>query len=225
MILTDDQIREAIDSGKIVIDPFEPNQIQPASIDLRVGPEGATTKTKQKVDIKSRGYITLEPGDFGVIQILESIKFDNQHAGRIGLRSKFARKGLIATTGPQIDPGFHGTIILGLTNLTPQNVPISYNDDVLTLEIHRLQQPVGKVYDGPYQGRRGLGPEELEAVAESEGMALSEVLTTLRTLTSNVGELSSNMRVLTTRMENYQWLTPVIIGAGLTIIGVIVAFK
>jgi len=225
MILTDNQIRQAIAAGKIVIEPFDERQIQPASIDLRVGAEGATTKTKQKVDIKTRGFITLEPGDFGVILIMESIKFDNQHAGRIGLRSKFARKGLIATTGPQIDPGFHGSLILGLTNLTPQNVPIAYGDDILTLEIHRLEEPVAGTYSGPYQGRYGLGPEELEAVAESEGMALSEVLTILRSLTSNVGELSSNMKVISTKLENFQWIIPVITGVGIAIIAVIVAIK
>ena len=216
MILTDKQIQAAIKAGKIEIEPFDENQVQAASIDLRVGEFGATTKTKQKVDIKSKGFLMLEPGDFGVVECMEVIKFDDQHAGRIGLRSKYARKGIIATTGPQIDPGYHGRLVLGLTNLTPQVASIPYGDDILTLEIHKLSEPATNPYSGPYQGRLHLGPEELEAIAESEGMALSEVLTTLQTLTSNVAELSA-------QMKTFQWLLPAILAIGLGVISVVVA--
>ena len=34
MILSDRTIREAIDSGRIVIDPFDPAKVQPSSVDL-----------------------------------------------------------------------------------------------------------------------------------------------------------------------------------------------
>ncbi|MGH8912975.1 MAG: dCTP deaminase domain-containing protein, partial [Acidimicrobiia bacterium] len=37
MIFSDRSIREAIDSGLIQIDPFEPSFVQPSSVDLRVG--------------------------------------------------------------------------------------------------------------------------------------------------------------------------------------------
>ena len=36
MILSDRDIRAHIDSGRIVIDPFDPDMIQPASIDIRL---------------------------------------------------------------------------------------------------------------------------------------------------------------------------------------------
>ncbi|HXQ10614.1 MAG TPA: hypothetical protein VN805_06390, partial [Caulobacteraceae bacterium] len=104
MILTDRLIREAVKDGQVAITPFDDGQIQAASIDLRVGEEGATTKSKKLVNIREHGFLLLEPGDFGVISIYEELQLDAQHVGRIGLRSKYARKGLIATTGPQIDP-------------------------------------------------------------------------------------------------------------------------
>ena len=149
---------------------------------------------------------------------LEIIRLGPQYVGRFGLRSKFARKGLIATTGPQIDPGYRGRLIIGITNLSPRPVTLSYGDDFLSVEFHRLQEPSTKPYNGPYQGRETLGAEEIEAIAESEGMALSEVLTTLRTLTKNVGELTSEFRTLKT------WL-PVMIGFGIAVIAIIVALK
>jgi len=216
MILTDRQIRERVTAGDIAITPFDDAQIQSASIDLRVGEEGATTKTKKRVNIREHGFLLLEPGDFGVISILEELKLGPQYVGRIGLRSKYARKGLIATTGPQIDPGYHGRLTLGVTNLTPQTVSIPYKDDILTLELHRLEEPAEHPYSGPYQGKLGLGPEDLEVIAEGDGMAFSEVLTTLRTLSSNVGHLTS-------KMDTMQWVIPTILCVGIGLITILVA--
>jgi dCTP deaminase len=218
MILTDEDIKAAITSGDISIEPFDEGQIQPASIDLRVGDEGATTKHKRKIKIDEAGLIILEPGDFGVITILEKVKFGAQYVGRLGLRSKYARKGLIATTGPQIDPGFEGSITLGLANLTPKSVSLSHRDDILTLEIHRLEKPAAKPYSGPYQRKYGLTTDDLDAIAEGDGMAFSEVLTSLRSLSSNVADLSSQMKTM-------QWVLPAIIGVGLALVAILVAFK
>jgi len=229
MILTDTDIKAALEAGEIAIappgQPYDEGQIQPASIDLRVGDEGATTKHKQRVDIAQRGLIILEPGDFGVICILEHIKFGPQYVGRIGLRSKYARKGLIATTGPQIDPGFEGSIKVGLANLTPKSVPLSHRDDILTLEIHRLDKPAARPYSGPYQGKYGLSVEDLDSIAEGDGMAFSEVLTSLRSLSANVADLSGKMSDLAGQMKTTQWMVPLIVTVGLGAIAIIVAIQ
>lgn len=229
MILSDDEIRAALEAGEIEIaapgESFDVAQIQPASIDLRVGAEGATTKHKQRVAINEKGLIILEPGDFGVICILEHIKFGPNYVGRIGLRSKYARKGLIATTGPQIDPGFHGSIKVGLANLTPKSVPLSYRDDILTLEIHRLERPASKSYSGPYQGKFGLSVEDLDSIAEGDGMAFSEVLTSLRSLSANVGDLSEKMSDLAGQLKTTQWMVPLIVTVGLGVIAILVSIN
>ncbi len=225
MILTDRQIQEAVAKGDILIEPFDKGQVQAASYDLRVGEQGATTSSKKKVNIKNDGYILLAPGDFGVVTVLEEIKLGAQYAARFGLRSKYARKGIIATTGPQIDPGFHGRLIVGMTNLTPKPVSFPYKDDLLTVEFHRLEEPAQKPYSGPYQGRMELGAEEIEFITESEGMALSEVLNTLRSLSANVGTLTADVTSLTTEMKHYKWVIPVLLVIGMAVIGAIVAIK
>ncbi|HTX49328.1 MAG TPA: hypothetical protein VME40_08060, partial [Caulobacteraceae bacterium] len=78
MILTDHQIKQALGAHSIEITPFDEAQVQGASIDLRVGEEGATTKTKRRVNIREQGFLLLEPGDFGVISIFEEIRLDPQ---------------------------------------------------------------------------------------------------------------------------------------------------
>lgn len=214
MILTNRQIEEAYRKGDIMINPFEPTQVQAATYDFRVGAQGATTSSKKLIDIKSNGFILLQPGDFGVITVLEELRLGPQYVGRFGLRSKYARKGLIATTGPQIDPGYHGKLILGITNLTPRPISVPYKDDFVSVEFHRLEEPSTKPYDGAYQGKMELGAEEIEAITENEGMALSEVINMLRAVSTNVGKLTDRVQLL-------MWG----IGIGVAVIGLIVALK
>jgi len=218
MILTHDQIIDAQKAGGIVIEPFDEKQIQAASYDLRVGPQGVTTSTKKIVNLERAGFVLLEPGDFGIVTCFESIKLGPQYVGRFGLRSRYAREGLIATTGPQIDPGFRGRLIVGLTNLTPRAVSLPYKDDFLTVEFHQLEQATTHPYNGPYQDRMDLGADEIKFVTQTEGMALSEVLTTLGSLASNVGALTAQVKLLL-------WSVPAIVGLGITVIGIIVALR
>lgn len=225
MILTDNRIREAKEKGEIEIDPFEDKQVQAATYDLRVGAQGATTSTKKIVDIKKEGYIALSPGDFGVITVLERLRLGTQYAARFGIRSKYSRKGLIATTGPQIDPGFNGRLIVGITNLTPKSISIPYKDDFLSVEFHKLEEPVAQPYNGPYQDKMELGPEEIEFITESEGMALSEVLISLRSLSENVGTLAAKLDALTAEFRSFKWTVPIIVAIGIAVIGVIVGLK
>lgn len=218
MILNAQQITAAHNCGDISISPFEECQVQGASYDLRVGQSGATTSSKKLVNIRDAGYMLLQPGDFAIVSVLEEIRLGPQYAARFGLRSKYARKGIIATTGPQIDPGYHGRIILGLTNLTPRPISIPYKDDFISVEFHRLEAPTSKPYDGPYQAKLELGPEDIEAVTETEGMAFSEVITTLRSVSDNVGKLASEVNTL-------RWLLPAIVGFGIAVIAVLIDLK
>ena len=199
--------------------------MQPASYDLRVGEQGITTSSKKKVDLRSDGFMVIHPGDFAVVLVHEEISLGPQYTARFGLRSKYARRGLVATTGLQIDPGYQGKLIVGLTNLTPKPITLPYKDDLLSIEFHRLEEPASHPYSGPYQGRKELGPEEIEFIIESEGMALSDVLNTLRSLSANVGTLTSDVTALTSEMKHYKWVVPVLLVIGMAIIGAIVAIK
>ncbi len=218
MLLTDRQIEEAHRRGDIVINPFETKQLQPATYDLRVGDQGSTTSAKKLVNIREVGYLLLQPGDFGVLTVLEELRLGPQYAARIGLRSKYARKGIIATTGIQIDPGYHGRLIIGVTNLTPRPISLPYKDDFVSVEFHRLEEATTKPYNGPYQDKLELGADEIEFITEHEGMALSEVITMLRSLSQNVGTLTTEVRTL-------KWLIPIILAVGIFVIGILVRLK
>jgi dCTP deaminase len=212
MILTDHKIQKAIDDGGIFIDPFDPKQLQPATYDMRVGAEAVTSSSKELRKLDEKGFITFQPGDFGFIITMEKIKLSPNYAARFGLRSSLARKGLSATTGPQIDPGYQGRLILGISNLTPNPVTLSHGEDLVSIEFHELPGPAKHPYDGPFQGVEHLRPEEISAVTEKKGMLLSEMQETLSSLSANVGRLTDEFSTFKL------W-----IGASIALLGILVA--
>jgi len=66
------------------------------------------------------------------------------------MRTYYTRKGLAVLSGLQIDPGWNGILVLGLANLSPRSVTLDYKDTLCTIEIHRLNRPAEKAYDGKY---------------------------------------------------------------------------
>ncbi len=250
MILTNDQIIEARERGDIAIEPFLDRQVQGASYDLRVGNEGATTSSKRVINIKESGFLAINPGDFATVLVLEELRLSPLYTARFGLRSKFARKGLIPAVGPQIDPGDRGRLTVALANLSPKIISLAYGEDFVTAEFHQLTQPSTRPYNGPYQDNLSLGPDDLEAIAETEGLAFSEVITTLRSLSQNVGSmttqgaaLSSDVNHLRTSMEQLaldvrtqtsrlsevmgqltgsRWIIPVLIGLMMAFAGMVI---
>src|SRR5260370_18870101 len=150
-MLTDSEIQRRVDDGTLRLAPFEGNSLQPASYDLRVGDSAFASTTKQKIDLKQRGVVVIEPGEFIVVETLETVGLDRQTAGQLGLRSEYARKGLLMLSGPHIDPGFRGVLVVRLLNLSPHTAASPHNSPFLTAQFFRLAEPTAKPYEGPRQ--------------------------------------------------------------------------
>lgn len=105
MLMSDRDIQEAMSSGELIIGGFSLESLQPASYDMRVGGEVFSSHEKAPINVKSTGSLVIKPGDFILVRTYESVKLSPKIAGKIGLRSFHARKGLALLAGPQIDPG------------------------------------------------------------------------------------------------------------------------
>lgn len=194
MILVDHQIREAVSQGNLGIENFESACVQPASYDLRIGalvysPSGPSPD--RPVDLSANGGAhRIPPYGSALLMTYELLRLPPTMVGRIGLKSGFARRGLFASTGPQVDPGFEGKLFVSLLNLTPASHVIKYKDTFLSIEFHTLDQPPEKVYDGPYQRRTDITPDILEDLVRLEGLNLSQMQSQFSELTGHVREWS-----------------------------------
>lgn len=125
MILSDLSIREEIQSGNLVIDPFPLNEaFQPASVDLRLNDKDdfqpKLCKRRYVGNDNGNKYKTLlYPGQFVLTSTLERVEIPNYLSARVEGKSSLGRKGLMVhVTAGFIDPGFKGNITLELKNLS-----------------------------------------------------------------------------------------------------------
>ena len=139
MILTRDVILREIAAGRIEIDPFTPDQVGPASIDLHLGDEirvmrggppvielveDADYRTVTEVRPLEDRYV-LEPGQtiHGITR--ERIRLPPDIGGWLEGRSRFARLGLmIHVTSGFVAPGVDNRQVLEMSNVAGRPLAI-----------------------------------------------------------------------------------------------------
>jgi dCTP deaminase len=179
MILSDRSIREALATGRIVIDPLDEACIQPSSVDLRLdhyfrvfrNHTAPVIDVKQDmrhltelVEVPDDGVFLLHPGEFALGSTLERVALADDLVSRVEGKSSLGRLGLlIHSTAGFIDPGFDGHITLELSNVA--NLPITLYPGMRIGQVSFLNMttPAEHPYgSGPlgskYQGQRGPTP-------------------------------------------------------------------
>lgn len=151
MILSGDAIKKEIEAGRIKINPFAPDQIGPASIDLTLGDEfRAFIRGKARVieetnfsthtkPIKQKTY-TLQPGESVLGITRETITLPPDLCGWLQGRSRFARLGLsVHVTASFIQPGVHNKQVFEITNMGPLTLELVAGERIGQLILERLE--------------------------------------------------------------------------------------
>lgn len=150
MILSDRTIRRELEQGLIKPHPDD-SQIQPASVDLKLGKELAWTNNT-RLDLNSAGY-ALYPGKFVLGQTLEWIEIPTYLVGQLNGKSSLGRRGLMVhVTAGFIDPGFRGNITLELVNVGHSVIHLEEGMLIAQLTLIRLSTEVIRPYGHPELG-------------------------------------------------------------------------
>lgn len=165
MLLSDTEITREIIEGGLVIQPFDPDQIQPASIDLHLGRElliqGAYTLVRW--DLVDNGSYRLEPFDFVLGATLEWFMIGPHLAGEIVGKSSRAREGLVIEAAGYFDPGWKGQGTLEMSCRSPRGVLLTAGMPICQLRLHPIAGQVSRPYGSPglgshYQDSEGPRP-------------------------------------------------------------------
>jgi dCTP deaminase len=173
MILSDRTIREQIEAGRIVIDPFDPACVQPSSVDLHVDGEFRVFRNNRYpfIDVKQEQDLTelvevkpdeafiLHPGEFVLGSTLERVAIPDDLVARLEGKSSLGRLGLlIHSTAGYVDPGWDGYLTLELSNVANLPITIYPGMKIGQISFFQLTTAADTPYGGAgskYQGQRG----------------------------------------------------------------------
>ena len=165
MILSDRTMDKMIKEGTLVVKPITEGQIQPASIDIRLG------NTFSIVDDTPSGIITLEneikyktittdtylimPGQFVLATTMEYFELPDNLTAFVEGRSSLGRMGLFIQNAGWVDPGFKGEITLELFNANKCAIELKAGRRVGQLVFAEMDDYAMNPYRGKYQGQMG----------------------------------------------------------------------
>jgi len=182
-ILSRRQIAKLVESGRLCIEPFNAEQVQPASYDLKVGtkilasPVGPEKRGQVIILSKAKPSYDILSGQMIGVLSFERIEFPLELCGKFGIRSSFARLGISAFGGLQLDPGFRGRLTMNLLNVGPEPVTVALNDLLFSVEFERLDEPADAPYSGPYQDQDDFPEEQYNYILSAHTTSLAEIPT------------------------------------------------
>lgn len=167
-ILSDKTIKEYLKEGKIVIDPLkDEQQIQPSSVDMRLGDEFKVFKVIRKpyIDPKDEEDIAeymesstvpegeafiIHPNEFALATTQEYVKLPDDLVARVEGRSSMGRLGVtMHVTAGYVDPGFEGRITLEISNIGAMPVALYPGQRVCQLVFETMTTPAELPYGHP----------------------------------------------------------------------------
>src|SRR5271169_6355237 len=111
-------------------------------------------------DINEHDTFELLPNTISYIQIEPKIRLPDYIAIRFNLRITHVHRGLLLGTGPLIDPGFSGDILIPLHNLTSGSYRIRGNEGLIWIEFTKTAPEIVRKASPRYARRGTFHPIE-----------------------------------------------------------------
>ena len=174
-ILSDKTIKKYLNENKIIIEPLkDDNQIQPSSVDLRLGDEFRVFKVNKKTYInpknddmdeymetvysKNDEPFIIHPNEFALATTNEYVEIPSNLVARVEGRSSIGRLGVtMHVTAGFIDPGFKGKITLEISNIGSLPVALYPGQRVCQIVFETMTTPANKPYGHPDRGSKYMG--------------------------------------------------------------------
>ena len=167
-VLSDRDIRAALQEGRIRIDPFDPACLQPSSVDLHldrdfrvfhnnryafIDPREPQPDLTEVVTVADDEPFILHPGEFVLGQTLEWVELPADIVARLEGKSSLGRLGLlIHSTAGYVDPGWKGNLTLELSNVASLPIALYFGMRIGQISYFAMSSPVERPY-----GSKGLG--------------------------------------------------------------------
>lgn len=182
MVLSDRDLKKALNNNEIIINPFPDlkTQLGSCSIDLRLDNTFRVFEQSRhpyidplsknpihdfthEIKIKEKEPFIIQPGDFVLASTFEYVEIPDDLTGRLEGRSSIGRLGIIIhSTASTIDCGFRGHITLEIANMGKMPVALYPGMRICSISFEKLTSPA----EVPYYKKHGAkyanqkGPDE-----------------------------------------------------------------
>jgi dCTP deaminase len=176
VVLSDRTIRQEIEAGRLVLDPYEPAMVQPSSVDVRVDNRFRVFHNArypfidvrqpmedltELVEVSGDEPFILHPGEFVLGQTLERVRLPDDLVARLEGKSSLGRLGLlIHSTAGFVDAGFEGNLTLELSNVANLPITIYHRMPIGQISFMRMDGPVESPYGSDAAGSKYQGQAE-----------------------------------------------------------------
>ena len=173
MLLSDRDILADVEAKRIALDPFEPEMVQPSSIDVRldrffrvfenhryphIDPAVDQPDLTRMVEPEGDEPFILHPGEFVLGSTYEVVTLPDDVAARLEGKSSLGRLGLLThSTAGFIDPGFSGHVTLELSNVATLPIKLWPGMKIGQLSFHRLDAAAERPYGHPDLNSKYVG--------------------------------------------------------------------
>lgn len=181
MILSEHVDTQTRQSDGLGIDPYDPQRVQPASIDVCLGTQFRVMRNSRLTHIDPRVHdnsimdtvdVPIDepfvlPGDRAHGHTSERLRLPDNLVGIVNGKSSLGRMGLqVHATAGFVDPGFEGVIVLELSNVANLPILLRPGMKIAQMVFQHLDQPAERPYGHPdlgskYQGQSGSGHVEV----------------------------------------------------------------
>ncbi len=191
-VLSDRTIKEELAAGRLAIDPLDEDDIQPASVDLRLDRVFRIFRVTRRpyvdvrqpmedltelVSIEDDEPFIIQPGAFVLGSTLETVTLPDDIVARVDGRSSLGRLGLLVhATAGYVDPGWMGKLTLELSNQSQMPIALYYGMKISQISFLRMSTPVERLYGSEglaskYQGQTGPTPSRIFQDFRPDGRA------------------------------------------------------
>lgn len=176
MVLSDRSIKQQLSAGRIRIEPCDPEDIQPSSVDVHlsgrfqvfrnsrypyIDPSVEQPGLMEMAEASKESPFVLHPGEFALGATIERIVLPDDIVARLEGKSSLGRLGLlIHSTAGYVDPGWDGTLTLELSNVANLPIVLTPGMPIGQVSFMEMTTPVDRPYGTPGLGSRYQGQVE-----------------------------------------------------------------
>jgi dCTP deaminase len=172
-VLSDRDIRAALESGEVRIEPYDAQDLQPSSVDLHLDRSFRVFRNNRYayIDVRSQQpdltelvavddeeAFILHPGEFVLGQTLEWVELPDDLVARLEGKSSLGRLGLlIHSTAGYVDPGWKGNLTLELSNVANLPIALYFGMKIGQISFFGMSSPVDRPYGSAELGSKYQG--------------------------------------------------------------------